>query len=344
MRFPKPWSKKRGSRLTGRGLAATVGEAAFFATLFLVGVFILSLTLAQRFVAGPWPPLATGLGFWIFVALATAMIVVGGAALILGVLQIGASSERRSVLAQRAEELELIGRPVAEFPAVPTGMRMTDSPGMQLNFRLPTTSWPGKRLAAAAALALMWNAVWMVLLVVVIAGFWSDRPRWVLAGLLFPLAMIGIWVLRYYAKCLKRTSGVGATIVEIDEHPLQPGGTYRAYAAQLGRMKLRKIQIELICEEESTFRQGTDIRVDRNRVLSEIILDQYDLTIDLGRPWEQEFELKIPATAMHSFRSSHNAVHWKVIVSGEARPWPSFCQSFPVVVQPAAHPPKRNPR
>ncbi|QEG42765.1 hypothetical protein [Roseimaritima ulvae] len=344
MRFPKPWSKKRGSRQAGRAIAGTVGEAGFFAAVFLAGVFILALTLAQRFVVGPWPPLATGLGFWTLIALAIAMIGFGGTMLLLGILQIGASSERRNALARRAEEIELIGGTGTEFPAVPRGVNLTDSPGMRLTYRLPATSWPGKRLAAAAALALMWNAVWLVLLVVVIAGFWSQQPRWVLTGLLFPLAGIGVWVLRHYARCLRQTSGVGATIVEIDEHPLQPGGSYRAYVGQLGRMTLRRIRIELICEEESTFRQGTDVRIDRNPVLSQIILDQYDVTIDLGRPWEQEFELKIPADAMHSFRSPHNAVHWKIIVSGEARPWPSFCQSFPVVVQPASPLPRRSPR
>jgi len=344
VRFPKPWSKKRGSRLAGRALAGTVGEAAFFAALFLTGVFILALTLAQRFVASDWSPLATGLGFWILVVLAIAMLVVGGTALVLGVLQIGASSERRNAFVRKAEELEIIGKPGAEFPAVPRGVNLTDSPGMRLTYRLPGTVWPGKRLAAAAALALMWNAVWLVLLVVVIAGFWSDRPRWVLTALLFPMAGVGVWVLRHYARCLRETAGVGATIVEIDQHPLQPGGTYRAYVAQLGRMNLRRLRIELVCEEESTFRQGTDIRIDRNRVLSQIILDQYDLTIDPGRPWEQEFDLTIPSEAMHSFRSPHNAVQWKVIVSGEARPWPSFCQSFPVVVQPTTRLPRRSPR
>ncbi len=325
-------------------MVGTVGEAAFFAALFLAGVFILALTLAQRFVAGPWPPLATGLGFWTLVALAAGMILMAGTSLLWGVLQIGSSRERRNVMAGRAEELELMGRAAREFPAVPRGVNLTDSPGTRLTYRLPATSWPGKRLAAATALALMWNTVWLVLLAAVIAGFWSDSPRWVLTALLFPLAGIGVWVLRYYVRCLREASGVGATIVEIDEHPLQPGGSYRAHVIQLGRMTLRRLRVELICEEESTFRQGTDIRVDRHRILSEIIQEQYNVTIDLGRPWEQEFQLQIPSGAMHSFRSPHNAVHWKVIVSGEARPWPSFCQSFPVVVQPAAPLPKRNPR
>lgn len=344
MRFPKPWSKKRGSRLAGPALAGTVGEAAFFATLFLTGVFVLSLTVAQRFIPSAWPPLATGLGFWLLAILAIAMIVVAGTALTFGILQIGASSERRNALARRAQHFDPTGRAARELPAVPRGANLTDSPGIRLTFRLPAATWPGKRLAAAAALAIMWNAVWLVLFVVVMTSFWSDRPRYILTALLFPLAIIGIWVLRYYGRCLRESAGVGATVLEIDDHPLQPGGSYRCYAAQLGRLNLRRLRIELICEEESTFRQGTDVRVDRNRIVSEILHEQYDVSIDPGRPWEQEFELRVPSQAMHSFRSQHNAVQWKVVVNGESKPWPSFCQSFPVIVHPASGPPKRSPR
>lgn len=325
-------------------LAGTVGEAAFLATLFLAGVLVLALTVAQRFIPIAWTPLATGLGFWLLLVLGVVMVALSGTGLILGILRIGASSERRNAIAQRAEELELIGKSAAEFPSVPQDNRLTDSPGVKLRYRLPATNWAGKRVAAAAALALMWNAVLLVLLVVVITSFWSERPRKVLLALLFPMSGIGIWALRHYISCLRKTSGVGATILEIDQHPLRPGETYDAYVVQLGKMQLQSLRVELICEEESTFRQGTDLRIDRTPVISEILLDLQNVPIDLGRPWEQEFRIKIPSQAMHSFRSPHNAVHWKVVVRGEADPWPSFCQSFPVIVQPKIPPPKRNPR
>jgi len=347
VRLPKPWSKKRGKRIAGRAFSGTVGEAVFFAVLFLVGVFTLALTVAQRWVPVSALVLPTGLGFWILIVLSLALVVTGGVALAFGILQIGASSERRSALARRAGELELIRPSLADgsvLPTVPRGANLTDSPGMRLAYRLPSTGWPGWRLASAAVLALMWNGGWLVLLVVVITGFQQGRPRWVLTGLLLPFAGVGVWAFRYFLARFREMSGLGATIVEISEHPLLPGHDYQGYVAQFGRMHLRKLQVELICEEESTYRQGTDLRVEKKTIRCEKVLLDRGVTIDRQHPWEREFALKVPSDSMHSFRSPHNAVRWKVVVTGEARPWPSFCQSFPVVVQPGSTPPRRSPR
>ncbi len=49
MRFPKPWTKKRGKRLLGGTLSGVVGESAFYASQFLLGVFMLALMLFLRF-------------------------------------------------------------------------------------------------------------------------------------------------------------------------------------------------------------------------------------------------------------------------------------------------------
>lgn len=347
MRFPKPWSKKRGKRFAGRALSGTVGEAVFFAVLFLVGVFSLALTVAQYFVLVSGPAFPTGLGFWILIVLSVALVVTGGGALAFGILQIGASSERRSALARRAGELELIRahqREALELPMVPRGANLTDSPGVRLTYRLPSTGWPGWRLASAAVLALMWNGGWLLLLVVVITGFQQGQPRWVLAGLLLPFAVIGVGAFRYFLARFREMSGLGATIVEISDHPLLPGESYRGYVAQFGRMTLRKLQVELVCEEESTYRQGTDIRVEKKTVRCEKVVSERGIAIDRKRPWEREFSFTVPPDVMHSFRSPHNAVRWKIVVTGESRPWPSFCQSFPVVVQPGSTPPRRSPR
>ena len=105
-----------------------------------------------------------------------------------------------------------------------------------------------------------------------------------------------------------------------------------------------RLRVELVCEEETTYRQGTDLRIDRHQAYTQILHTQRDLSIDPYAPWEQELAVKLPADAMHSFQSAHNAVCWKITVSGDARPWPSFCQSFPVVVHPPAGPPMRLPR
>jgi hypothetical protein len=336
VRFLQPWGKKRGSRLAARAFSGVVGEAAFFAGLFLLGVFSLALTIIRRLSDETLAETPLGLGFWCLVITGGTLVIAGGGGVVYRILQVGASSERRSMLAQRAA-LDRAGPgsgEAAPLPNVPRGDSLTDSPGIRLAYRLPTSGSPVVGVAAAAALALLWSGLWVVLLVVVITGLRQGRPRWVLTGLLLPFGAIGFWALRYFVAQLRATAGVGATIAEISAHPLRPGETCRLYVAQYGRLKLRRLRVELVCEEESTFRQGTDVRTDRHRASTELIHQETNVRIDLNRPWEQEFTLHLPGDAMHSFQSPHHALQWKVVVSGESRPWPSFSRSFPVVVHP----------
>lgn len=364
MRLPRPWTKKRGNRMLADAVSGAIGEAILLAGLFLLGVFLLALMLFQRFAAPSWGaanPLAEGLvseeasasmlGFWIVVVLSVALLAVGGGGILYRLLRINASDERRLAMAGRRRN-PLGGdsrRPspsdLVPLPTVPDGRGVTDSPGIHQTYRLASDGVNrATTVAAAAALALLWNATWFVLLAVVVSGYLTGQPRWVLTFLLLPFAGIGWWAFRLFLESIKTTAGVGATIVEINDHPLEPGETYTLFVSQAGKLRLRRLRIELVCDEQTTYRQGTDLRVDQHRAYSEILHTQRDLRIDPHHPWEQELAFQLPTDAMHSFQSAHNAVCWRITVSGDARPWPSFCQSFPVVVLPPAGPPIRHPR
>ncbi len=100
MRFPKPWTKKRGNACLAERCQALWGESAFYASQFLLGVFMLALMLFLRFaqssqmvsrrvsdamgdsvsgvVEATGEASSSGLGFWIVSILALAMILYGG--------------------------------------------------------------------------------------------------------------------------------------------------------------------------------------------------------------------------------------------------------------------------
>ena len=326
IRRPRLWNKKRGSRLSGWELWGTVGETLFFAGLVLVGAFGLGLMAALR----------PGFGFWTLLISSLSLLVVGIAGVSYRILDVGASDERRSAIAKRAAEIEIVpGKPKKnEFPNVPQLKNITDSPGTHLAFRLPSVGSPVWNLAAAATLALLWNGCALALSGVAIASIIEWDPRYILILLLIPIFSAGAWTLRRFIDQVKRWTGVGATIVEISSHPLHAGEDYEVYVGQFGRLKLDKISVELVCEEESTFRQGTDIRVEKEHVFRELVHSGEKLSIDPGAAWEQKFTLQIPTDGMHSFKSSHNAITWWIEIHGEAKPWPSYFRRFPVVVQP----------
>lgn len=361
----QPWSKKRGSRSLGGGIFSTAGEVAFFAILFLVGIFGLSLVLLSRFSPANLPSgmqpaeaMSTPLGTWVSGVLCVVAIATGAASLVYRLMRFGTSSEYRSVLANRAGEFEkgaidLVGPSQSErvqpsedlgrLPNVPQGKALTDSPGERLAYRLASEN-SAASIAGPATLSLLWNSVWFVLLAVSVSGFWHGRPRWILTLLLIPFAFIGYWAFKYFLALLRKTAGVGPTIVEISEHPLYPGETYHLFVQQMGRMKLKRLTVQLSCEEETFYRQGTDVRVEKHEAFVKVLQKERDVTVDPRRQWEQQLEFQMPADVMHSFVGTHNAIRWKILVTGASRPWPSFCRSFPVVVYPLGLPPKRNPR
>lgn len=381
--FPRPWSKKRGKRILAGVTGGVVGEAAFYMSLFLIGVFVISLVLINRFAPGlPLPgrpasmpgagpgggtvsgggaggdAVSTSLGMWIFGVLGIASVLCGAGGLLFRLMRVGASNERRSAFATRAGVIASRAGSGDRFPTAPDGpssddlgrlpnvpraSAMNDSPGERLTYRLAAQN-PESGILGPATLALLWNAVWFILLAVVVSGFWYGRPRWILAGLLVPFAIIGVWAFRFFQAQLRKSVGVGSTIVEISDHPLVPGGQYDVFICQTGRLKLRRLTVQLTCEEETFYRQGTDVRVDRHESFTQVLVKERDVRVDPMTPWEQQLPVQLPANVMHSFVGTHNAIRWKIVVSGESHPWPSFCRSFPVVVHPPGLPVKRSPR
>jgi hypothetical protein len=341
IQLPRPWSKKRGSRLLMQYAAGAAGEALYYAVLFLLGGLALSIAVAQAVAASDFGSLRFGYGFWLAVIASMSLIGLGGGSLAYRILRISASGERRAAMVGRAERLEVGGRPAlprATLPCVPVPTSMTDSPGTHLAYRLPEIESPSRALGAAAILWLAWAGLWLVLAVVACEQWLSGRRQWLLPLLLVPLGAITWRATRHFLELLRQHAGVGPTIVEVSDLPLVGGRTYRGYLSQLGRLRLRSLTVALTCEEEATYRQGTDVRVERAGVFETVLWTGSRLSIDPGTPFEQEFSLAIPAGVMHSFQSPHHAVRWLIVVRAESRGWPSFSRSFPVVVHPPAAP------
>jgi hypothetical protein len=127
---------------------------------------------------------------------------------------------------------------------------------------------------------------------------------------------------------------MGQTTIEISELPLVPGGAYQAWLVQQGSLKMRSLELSLICEEEATFTQGTDVRTEMREVYRQLCFERRNFAIEGGEAFREMCRFSLPISAMHSFQSPHNVVRWKIVVRGEAEKWPAFERGFPVVVYP----------
>ncbi|HZN35297.1 MAG TPA: hypothetical protein VFB80_15820 [Pirellulaceae bacterium] len=329
--------KKRGGRRTGSNLVGNFGEALFFGSLFLVGMLALSVLLASHLLAPDPASFTIGFGKWLFLLLMASFVLLGGGGMIWTVLRIGVSAERRSALATRAVDLDLMQEAVPRprnYPAIPPFDGLVNSPGIDLAYRLPPAQTPGWQLLAMTIFGLLWTGVVCFFTVWTISNALAGRPEWLLTALLVPFWAVCYWAIREFLQLLVVNSGTGSTTVEISDLPLAPGHEYQVAIAQHGQLTMKSLELWLVCEEEATFTQGTDIRSEVREVWRQLCFERRDFRIEAGVPFQEQCAIAVPPTAMHSFYSPHNAVRWKLVARGEADGWPAFERGFPLVVYP----------
>jgi hypothetical protein len=329
--------KKRGERRTGSNLVGSVGEALLYGALFLLGVTALSTVSA----AHVWQPqnawYSVGVGFWLMVAVLSSFVITGGVGLIWTVVRLGISAERRSAFATHAGALDLLHNTIPrpkDHPTVPAFDGLTDSAGTELAYRLPSSQSPGWRLLAKTIFALLWNGIACVLFVIAAKSWLEGQPQWFLTCFLIPYFAVSGWSIYYLLQQIWIHTGLGQTAVEISDHPLLPGREYQVHLSQAGHINMKSIELWLHCEEEVTYRQGTDIRRELCTVLQHLLFSHGAVEIEPSAPFRITRALPVPANAMHSFQSEHNSVHWKLVVRCVPAHWPPFERRYPIVVFP----------
>ncbi len=335
------FEKKRGDRRTGSNLVGSVSEALFFSGIFLLGVLSLSALLATKFIdESPFVTVripTPGFGFWLMILVLTSFVILGASGLIWTVLRIGVSAERRSAMARSAEginPLEDVAPRHRDFPTVPPHDGLTNSPGIELAYRLPPSQSPGWRLLATTLFALAATGVGSILTVLAVKSFVDHKPEWLLSLFLLPYWGVAGGSLYFLIRLIRIHTGMGPTTIEISDHPLIPGREYQVSLSQHGHIDVRKLQLVLRCEEDVTYRQGTDLRSESRVVHEHTLLVAENIKIVPSEAYQQTCLLAIPSDAMHSFESPHAAVHWRLVVKGLVEGWPPFQRGFAIVVHP----------
>jgi hypothetical protein len=334
------WPKKRGSRRTGSRLLGSLGEALFFGLLFLLGAIALGALFAAQ-ISGSTSAmmrLGYGFGFWLLVLVSSSFLILGGGGFVFAALRVGTSRERRSALAIQAVNLDLISEAIVQprdYPFLPSDHDLVNSPGIKLSYRLPTHESPGWRLAAAAAFCLLWSGISAALLAIAVKKAIAGNIDGVLSSVVVPFLGVAIWSIWFLFRQMSSLTLLGPTIVEIARHRLQPGQSCEVYLSQSGHIQLRRFALRLVCEEEATYQQGTDIRVERHRVVDVPLREEPKVALEPGQPFEFKTNCSIPVTAMHSFQSPHNRVLWSLRVVACPEVGKPFERSFPIIVYPS---------
>ena len=276
-------------------------------------------------------------GLWVIFLVLISFIVIGGIGLIYTLLLMGTSVERRAAMAKKAKTLELLreAMPAATYPSIPNDANLTNSPGVRLAFRLPIEVSPGWWLLSTFIFSLLWSGMAAVFFIAALGKHLAGEPDWLLSIVALPTTGIALAAITQFLREVTNHTRVGPTGLEISNHPLYPGKEYRVFVTQAGKMRVKQLRITLICEEAATFLQGTDVRTETKRVVEEEVAVASGFEIKPGLPFEADYQLKIPEGSMHSFKSDHNAIHWKLVVQIRAENSTRLSRSFPIVVYPA---------
>jgi len=338
------FQKKRGDRRTGSKLLGSLSEAVLLAVLFLAGSVLLVTLISVKWLIPGAAVYVAGWPVWLTVLVLCTFIVLGGFGLVRALFMAGASTERRSAMVQTATNIDPLQQRSAaagEYPAISHDPGLTDSPGVKLTYRLPANlqgrAW---RVVIFTTGSALWNSISATMIVLTVQKHMAGNADWFLTLLTPPFALIGVWGLYVVFRQLLQHTSIGPTNVEISQLPLFPGGGYTAHLVQTGRMNLKVLELLLTCDEEATYQQGTDIRTERHQVFSKRLFVQKRFSVEPAAPLEETVLFEVPADAMHSFQSRHNAVIWRLVVRGVAEGWPPFERSFPLIVYPS--PPDRS--
>jgi hypothetical protein len=182
------------------------------------------------------------------------------------------------------------------------------------------------------AAALFWNGIVSVFVWQIVAAFRRGNPEWLMTVFMIPFVIIGL-VLVFAAVAAAGvwvvSLLVGKVTVEVDDHPLAPGGRYQGHVAQRGPFRLTRVGVELACEEAATYQSGTTESTDKKVVAKH--------PAELPEPLPAaplDFILDVPADAMHSFEAAKNEINWTVTVWGRVLGVLPYQRAFEVVVRP----------
>ena len=284
--------------------------------------------------------LARGYRWWIWLVFTVpaSFVVIGAGGLIYTLLHRGKSAEHRAAMMQRTLERELFNagpRGDQQYPSIPQGADIINSPGTKLRFRLPAAASTGWALFGALAFCVLWNGVVSVFVAMALRSHIAGKPEWALTFFIVPFLLIGLGAIVVFIRRLLVATGIGPTLMEISDHPLHPGGQYRVFLSQSGRLIVGALRVSLVCVETAAYRQGTNSRTETREVHRHEAFCREGFDVQSGRPLEVEFDLELPAGVMHSFKAAHNEIAWTLVVDGHIDRWPNFRRAFPVIVRPA---------
>jgi hypothetical protein len=244
---------------------------------------------------------------------------------------------REHMVGKRLQGLAFLGasQKCKLFPTIPDPASINDSPGTHLAYRLPISQISVIRIIGLSLLSVFWNIIAWVVLFSVFLG--NAEPPSSLVSRVFAVVffLLGLGIIVWVINLAMTAFVVGATLLELSDHPIIPGRSYRLYLMQLGAFRIKDFTVTIICEEIARFRQGTDTITTHKEVFRKSLFHKTDFETQTDMPLVEETRFSLPYGAMHSFFTEHNEIRWKINIQADILHRPNLNRDCPIIVRPS---------
>jgi hypothetical protein len=240
-------------------------------------------------------------------------------------LAVGAGGIAFALRAGRTSE----SAPAAVLPASSFGVPASGDEGGSPRDLRPTATPVGKFIGITLV-ALFWNGIVSVFVVVDAKEWKAGAPNGCMTAFLVPFVVIGL-LLVYGA--IRQFLILFNPRVHLRLTPGSPAAGTMAFVEWRlsGRGGgVRRLRIVLEGREEARYRRGTSTYTDRN-VFARIPVADTAQSFEIPAA---NARLDIPADAVPSFKAEHNKIVWSLKVACEIPGWPDSDDEYEVTVRP----------
>lgn len=261
---------------------------------------------------------------WIFLVIPTLLILSGGILLCSRLYERVFSQEARASVKKTPNR----------YPTLPNVAPIESQPGVELARRLEPDERPAVAFAMTTIGTVAWNAAsWAIFIYVLsVAKTRADFvASWIFFVVFCGLGLVFACRARNRRKIEKV---VGSTDLEISTLPILPGRKVKFCLFLRGRMRAKRLDVLLKCEEIARYVQGTNTVEHRYEAFSETLLTKYGIDVPARQARLERFVASIPIGAASSFQAEHNEIVWKIELRMEFGDGGTYRRDFKLVVYP----------
>ncbi len=179
---------------------------------------------------------------------------------------------------------------------------------------------------------LFWNGIVSVFVTMAVRSFLKGDPQWFLTLFMVPFVLIGLLLVAGVIHSFLNLFNPRPTLTVMNANLALGSQTEVRWVFRGNTFSMRQLKLTLEGTERATYRRGTSTYTDTEK-FAEIVLFESTIATQMAAGTAT---VQIPDRTMHTFKSHHNEIEWKLHLHGTIAFWPDVDEQFVIHVGPSA--------